>query len=85
MEIARTSSFWRDVKAILDYFEEVSAADAGLRFLDCLNNTIAFIGDFPDLGNPWESERPRRAELRFRLVHCEADSANDWWNVNYRE
>ena len=68
MEIFRTSSFWRDLQAILDYFAEMHAEDAALRFLDALDETIHFIEEFPDLGSPWESSRPRRAGLRFRLV-----------------
>jgi plasmid stabilization system protein ParE len=68
MEVLRTSSFWRDLKAILDYFAAIQAEDVALRFLDALDETIAFIEEFPDLGSPWESSRPRRAGLRFRLV-----------------
>jgi plasmid stabilization system protein ParE len=68
METLRTSSFWRDLKGILDYFGELRAEDSALRFLDALDETISFIGDFPDLGSPWESPKPRPAGLRFRLV-----------------
>jgi plasmid stabilization system protein ParE len=68
MEILRTSSFWRDLNGILDYFDGLHAEDVALRFLDALDETIDFIADFPDLGSPWESSRPRHAGLRFRLV-----------------
>jgi toxin ParE1/3/4 len=68
MEVSRASSFWRDVTSILDHFDEVHVEDTALRFLDALDETIQFINDFPDLGNPWESDNPRHAGLRFRLV-----------------
>lgn len=68
MQIVRTSSFWRDLKGILDYFADVHAVDDALRFLDALDETIAFIKDFPDLGSPWESTGQRPFGLRFRLV-----------------
>lgn len=68
MEILLTSSFWRDLKAILDYFADRHAEDVALRFLNALDETTGFIEEFPDLGSPWESTRPRHAGLRFRLV-----------------
>jgi plasmid stabilization system protein ParE len=68
MEAVRTSSFWRDLKAILDYFDHAKAEDVALRFLDALDETIDFIMEFPDFGSPWESSRPRHAGLRFQLV-----------------
>lgn len=68
MEVLRASSFWRDLKGIIDYLDDVHAEDAALRFLDALDETIDFIKEFPDLGSPWESTRPRRTGLRFRLV-----------------
>jgi plasmid stabilization system protein ParE len=68
METVRTSSFWRDLKSTLDYFDEVRAEDVALRFLDALDATIDFIEEFPDLGSSWESSKPRHSGLRFRLV-----------------
>jgi len=68
MEVVRASSSWRDVKSTIDYFDDVHADDVALRFLDALDQTIDFIREFPDLGNPWESTKPRHAGLRFRLV-----------------
>src|SRR5437899_2208229 len=68
MEIVRTSSFWRDLKEILDYFDEVGAEDVALRFLDALDATIEFIEEFPDLGSHWESTKPKHSGLRFRFV-----------------
>ncbi len=68
MEIVRTSSFWRDLKGILDYFDDVHAEDVAFRFLDALDKMIDSIEEFPDLGSPWESSKPRRGGLRFRLV-----------------
>jgi toxin ParE1/3/4 len=68
MEIVRTSSFWRDLKSMLDYFDEMHAEDGALRFLDALDATIDSIEEFPDLGSPRESSKPRHSGLRFRLV-----------------
>lgn len=68
MEVVRTSSFWRDLKSIIDYFDEVHAETVALRFVDALDETIEFIREFPDLGGPWESSKPRHAGLRCRLV-----------------
>ena len=68
MEIVRTSSFWRDFKGILDYFDEVHAEAAAVRFIDAVDETIDSIAEFPDVGSRWESERPRHADLRFRHV-----------------
>jgi len=68
IDIVRTSSFWRDLKDILDFFADVFADDVAGRFLDAIDESINFIGEFPALGNPWESTNPRHAGLRFRLV-----------------
>ena len=68
MEIIRTSSFWRDLKGIVDYLDSVHAEAAAVRFLDAADATIGSIEEFLDLGARWESSRPRRAGLRFRLV-----------------
>ena len=68
MEIVRTSSFWRDVKELLDYFDETRAESHAVRFIDAVDETIDFIEEFPDLGSPWESSRPQRAGMRWRLV-----------------
>ena len=68
MEIVRTSSFWRDLKGLIDYFDQVHAESVALRFMDAVDDTIDFIADFPDLGSAWESSKPRRQGLRWRLV-----------------
>jgi toxin ParE1/3/4 len=68
IDIVHASSSWRDQKCIIDYFADVNAEDVALRFLDALDETIAFIAEFPDLGSPWESENPKLAGLRYRLV-----------------
>lgn len=68
MEIVRTSSFWRDLKSVINYLDTVHAEAAALRFIDAVDETIDFIGDFPDLGNRWESTRSQRENLRWRLV-----------------
>jgi plasmid stabilization system protein ParE len=68
MEVLRASSFWRDLRDAIDYFDDVHAEDAGLRFLEALDKTIDFIAEFPDLGNPWESAESRFQGMRFRLV-----------------
>src|SRR2546422_504494 len=68
MELLRASAFWRDLKGIIDYFDNVHAQDVALRLLDALDETIDFIEEFPDLGSPWESSKPRRPGLRFRLI-----------------
>ena len=50
------------------FFDDVHAEDVALRFLICLDETIDFISQFPDLGNPWDSSLPRQRGLRFLLV-----------------
>ena len=40
MEIMRASSFWRDLKGIIDYFD---AENVALRFLNALDETINLI------------------------------------------
>jgi plasmid stabilization system protein ParE len=68
IDVFHASSSWRDQKQIIDYLSKVHAETAALRFLQALDDTIAFIADFPDLGNPWESSNPRHGGLRYRLV-----------------
>jgi plasmid stabilization system protein ParE len=68
MEIVRTSNFWRDFKDLIDYFDKVHAETAAVRFMDAVDATIDFIEEFPDLGSPWESVRPGREGMRWRLV-----------------
>ena len=68
MEIVHASSSWRDQKRIIDHFDSVHAEGVALRFLEALDETIGFIAEFSDLGNPWESSNPKRAGLRYRLV-----------------
>jgi len=55
IEIVHASSSWRDQERIIDYFDKVHAEDAAVRFLQALDQTIAFISEYPDLGNLWES------------------------------
>ena len=68
MEIVRTSSFWRDLKGLIDYFDETQAEARAARFIDAVDETIDFVEEFPDLGHPWQSKRSRREGLRMRLV-----------------
>ena len=68
MDVLRTSTYWCDLKGIIDYFDDVLAEDVALRFLDALDASVQFIMDFPDLGSPWESSRPRQSGIRYRLV-----------------
>jgi plasmid stabilization system protein ParE len=68
MEIVRTSSFWRDLKGLIDYFDRVQAQGAAVRLIDAVDETIDGIAEFPDLGSPWESSRPRPESVRWRLV-----------------
>ncbi|HYV38714.1 MAG TPA: hypothetical protein VE988_23720 [Gemmataceae bacterium] len=56
------------MKDIIDYFDDRHAEDTGLRFLNALDDTIKFVEEFPDLGSPWESDNPRQAGIRFRLI-----------------
>src|SRR2546430_2185410 len=39
MEVLRASSFWRDLKGILDYVDDVYGGDVALRFLEALDGT----------------------------------------------
>ena len=50
------------------YFDEVHAETAAVRFMDAVDATIDFIEEFPDAGNPWESSRPGREGMRWRLI-----------------
>ena len=68
MEIVRTSSFWSDLKSVVDYFDNEHAEPAALRFVDAVDETIDAIADFPDPGSSWESSRPKREAMRWRLV-----------------
>lgn len=68
MEIVRTSSFWRDLKGLIDYFDKGQAEARAVRFIDAVDETIDFVEEFPDLGHPWESKRSRPEGLRVRLV-----------------
>jgi plasmid stabilization system protein ParE len=68
MEIVRTSSFWRDFKSFLDYFDERNDEARANRFMDAVDESIAFIEEFPDLGVTWESSNPKHDGLRWRLV-----------------
>ena len=68
MEIVRLSSFWLDLKGLVDYFDEVHAEATALRFIDAVDETIDSIASFPDLGGPWESSNPRHQGMRMRLV-----------------
>jgi plasmid stabilization system protein ParE len=68
MEIVQMSSFWRDLKELVDYFDETLAESRAVRFVDAVDETIDFIEEFPDLGRPWESKRSNRDNLRVRLV-----------------
>ncbi|MDP9007966.1 MAG: type II toxin-antitoxin system RelE/ParE family toxin, partial [Pseudomonadota bacterium] len=44
------------------------ADDSAVRFLKALDETIALIAAFPDMGSEWESSNPKRAGLRYCLV-----------------
>ena len=68
MEVVRTSSFWRDLKGLIDYFDDVQAEATALRFMDAVDATIDFIKEFPDLGSPWESPQVQHHGVRWRLV-----------------
>jgi toxin ParE1/3/4 len=68
IDVVHASSSWRDQKRIIDYFIDVHAEDAALRFLEALDETIEFIAEYPDLGNPWESPNPKHVGVRYRLV-----------------
>lgn len=68
MRIVRSPSLWRDLRGITDYFKGINAEKTAVRFARAVDDTIEFIGQFPDLGNPWESSDPILARLRYRLV-----------------
>jgi plasmid stabilization system protein ParE len=68
MDITRTSSFWRDLKQILDYLDLQASETVALKIADSVDETIAAIADLPDLGSPWESDESRFQGWRFRLV-----------------
>jgi plasmid stabilization system protein ParE len=68
-EVIRSSPSERDVAAILSYFLEQHAEDAGQRFVSELQRTFDDIAAFPHLGHPWESSDPRDKDLRYCLVH----------------
>ena len=64
VEVTKSSSSHRDFAALLDYF---AAIDENLarRFMTAVDETLEMIAGFPDLGNPFESRRPRLKGLRF--------------------
>jgi plasmid stabilization system protein ParE len=51
-----------------DYFKDVKEEKTAVRFARAVDDTIDFIGRFPDLGNPWESPDTDLAKLQYRLV-----------------
>lgn len=46
MEVLRASSFWRDLKGIIDYFDGIHVEDAALRFLDAVTKPSTSSGNF---------------------------------------
>jgi plasmid stabilization system protein ParE len=68
MEVIRTSSFWRDLKEILDYIDKGQSESRAVRFIDAVDETIDSVEELPDLGSPWESAKPRQQSWRFYLV-----------------
>ena len=68
MKVIQLPSFWRDLQGIVDYMREVKEERRAERFARAVDDTIALIAQFPDLGNPWESPDPELAKMRYRLV-----------------
>ena len=63
----KSSQSQRDLAELLAFFEKVDPL-AGVRFIDAVDHTLDRIGDFPDLGSPWEFK-----QRRLRKIRC--------WNV----
>ena len=68
MKVTRLPSFWRDLQGIVDYFCDAKEEKKAMRFAQAVDDTIDFIVQFPEAGNPWESPDPDLAKMRFRLV-----------------
>ena len=68
MQFFWTSSFWRDFKSILDYFEDQHLVETSLKIIEAIDKTTRFVADFPELGNARESSKPRLQSLKYRLV-----------------
>lgn len=68
MDVVRTSTSWHDQRSIVDHFVDLDAFAAAERFLACLDDTLQFIAQFPDLGSPTELPNPRYRNVRFHLI-----------------
>lgn len=68
MRVVHANSSWRDQLKIVEYLDSTRPGDTARRFLVALDDTIKFIAEFPDLGNPWEWSDKRNSNVRFRLV-----------------
>jgi toxin ParE1/3/4 len=67
--IVQTTGSYEDLRRILTYFIDQDERGVGSRFADAYEDTLKFIADFPELGIPWESEKPRLKHVRVKLVH----------------
>lgn len=58
-----------DLQRILVYFLDENEPNVAARFANAYEETVRFIGDFPELGIPWESAEPRLNNVRVKLIH----------------
>jgi plasmid stabilization system protein ParE len=66
--VIQTSPYQRDFARILNYLIDQDAVDVAQRFVAALDETLAFIADFPDLGHSWESRDARSQGIRYKPV-----------------
>lgn len=66
-EFKRSSTSEREFTALIEYFAAIDD-ELARRFMKAVDDTIDAIADFPELGIPWESPRPRQRNLLWRNV-----------------
>jgi toxin ParE1/3/4 len=54
---------------VLMYFIENNLPDVASRFKDRFEETLVFIGEFPEMGSPWDSQNKRMSNIRVKPVH----------------
>ena len=67
VEVVKSSTSERDYAGLLDYFAAIDDSLAR-RFMKAVDDTVEMVAEFPELGFPWESKRPRLRNLRIRTV-----------------
>ena len=69
LRVIETANSLKDLRRILDYFVDQNEPNVGARFIDAYEETLAWIGDFPELGSPWETDAARLQNVRVKPIH----------------